>query len=42
MLLDTHRAESELLSHKDFPVDDLSRELGLTGPSFETVFDPAG
>ena len=42
VLLDTHRVESELLSHKDFPVDDLRRELGLTEPSFETVFDPAG
>ena len=42
MLLDIHRAESELLSHQDFPVDDLRRELGLTGPSFETVFDPTG
>ena len=42
VLADTHRAESELLSHKDFPVDDLRRELGLAGPSSETVFDPAG
>ncbi len=41
VLLDTHRAESELLSHKDFPVDDLRRELGRTEPLFETVFDPA-
>ena len=42
MLLGAHRAESELLSHKDFPVDDLRRELRLTEPSFETVFDPTG
>ena len=42
MLLDTHRVESQLLSHQDFPVDDLRRELGLTEPSFETVFDPTG
>jgi amino acid adenylation domain-containing protein len=42
LLLDTHRVESELLSYKDFPVDDLRRELGLTAPSFETVFDPIG
>ncbi|MGZ6869953.1 MAG: non-ribosomal peptide synthetase, partial [Frankiaceae bacterium] len=42
LLLDTHRVESELLSHKDFPVDDLRRELGLTDPSFEVVFDPTG
>ncbi len=40
-LLATHRAERELLSHASFPVDDLGRELGLTRPSFETVFDPA-
>src|SRR5438046_16957 len=38
VLLETDRAESELLSHKDFPVDDLRRELGLTKPLFETVF----
>src|SRR5213594_4231937 len=38
MLLETNRAESELLSHKDFPVDDLRRELGLIKPLFETVF----
>jgi amino acid adenylation domain-containing protein len=38
MLLEAHRAESELLSHKDFPVDDLRRELGLIKPLFETVF----
>src|SRR6266404_953941 len=39
MLLETHRAESALLSHADVPVDDLRRELGLTTPLFETVFD---
>src|SRR5947207_8988137 len=38
MLLETNRAESELLSHKDFPVDDLRRELDLIKPLFETVF----
>ncbi|NMI01502.1 non-ribosomal peptide synthetase [Pseudonocardia acidicola] len=42
LLRDTHRVESALLSHKDFPVDDLAGELGLTGPSFETVFDATG
>ena len=42
LLLDTQRVESELLAHQDFPVDDLRRELGLTEPSFETVFDPTG
>jgi amino acid adenylation domain-containing protein len=42
LLLATHRAESELLAHSDFPVDDLRRELGLIEASFETVFDPTG
>ncbi|MCU1671306.1 MAG: non-ribosomal peptide synthetase [Blastococcus sp.] len=42
LLVDTCRAESELLWHEDFPVDDLRRELGLTEPPFETVFDPTG
>jgi len=39
VLLETHRAESELLSHEDFPVDDLRLELGVTKLLFETVFD---
>src|SRR5437867_4663698 len=39
VLSETHRAELELLSHDDFPVEDLRRELGLTKPLFETVFD---
>jgi amino acid adenylation domain-containing protein len=42
MLLRTHRAESELRSHRNFPVSSLRRELGLTQPPFETVFDPTG
>src|SRR5262249_26246661 len=42
VLLDTCRAERELLSHQDFPVDDLRGELGLAGPSFKAVFDPVG
>ena len=42
LLLAASRAESELLAHSDFPVDDLRRDLGLTEPSFETVFDPTG
>nr|APD71653.1 non-ribosomal peptide synthetase 6 [Streptomyces sp.] len=41
LLLNTHQVESELLSHKDFAVDGLKAELGLTEPSLETVFDPA-
>ncbi|WP_405888631.1 amino acid adenylation domain-containing protein [Streptomyces sp. NBC_01136] len=42
LLLNTRHVASELLSHQDFPVDDLRRELGLTEPPFETVFDPGG
>jgi amino acid adenylation domain-containing protein len=42
MLLETHRAVLELLAHADFPVEDLTRELGLTKRLFETVFDPTG
>jgi amino acid adenylation domain-containing protein len=42
LLLEAHRAESELLSHRYFPVDELRREHGLTEPPFETVFDPTG
>ena len=32
LLLATHRAESELLAHRDFPIDDLKRDLRLTEP----------
>jgi amino acid adenylation domain-containing protein len=42
LLLATRQVEAELLSHKDFPVDELRRELNLAGPLFETVFDPSG
>jgi amino acid adenylation domain-containing protein len=42
MLLETYRAESELLAHQDFPLDDLTRDLGRTIPFFETVVDPTG
>jgi len=42
LLLDVHRIETELVSHRVFPLDDLRRELGLTQPSFETVLDPTG
>src|SRR5262245_15228411 len=42
MLLEAHRVDLELLSHKDFPVDDLRRERGFTKPVVWTVFDPTG
>ncbi len=33
LLLDTHRVEAQLLSHADFPLDALRRELGVTVPA---------
>lgn len=42
LLLDTCRVEAELLSHADFPVDNLRCELGLTGGLFETMLDSTG
>lgn len=42
LLAGAHHIETELLSHKDFPVHELERDLDLTGPSFEIVFDPNG
>ncbi|MFI1534803.1 amino acid adenylation domain-containing protein [Streptomyces anandii] len=42
LVLGARRAEADLLSHQDFAVDGLRRELGLTGPAYEVVFDPAG
>src|SRR5437870_1889938 len=39
VLLDTARAEAEQVARRGFPVDDLPRELGLSEPSFETVFE---
>jgi amino acid adenylation domain-containing protein len=41
-LLDTHRAEWKLLLHQEFPLGELQGELGLTGPSYEIVFDSVG
>ena len=40
LLLDTHRVEAELLSHADFPVDELRHELGVAGPAFEDRLRP--
>jgi amino acid adenylation domain-containing protein len=39
VLLDAARTEAELLAHRDFPVGDLRRELCLSEPPFETVFE---
>ena len=42
LLFDSYRVEAQLLSHADFPLDELKCELGVTGPAFETVLDPTG
>jgi amino acid adenylation domain-containing protein len=42
LVREARHTESGLLAHRDFPVDDLRKELGLSGAPFETVFDPAG
>ncbi|MGW0080959.1 non-ribosomal peptide synthetase [Streptomyces sp. NPDC003393] len=34
------RVEADLLGHRDFPVGELRRELGLTQPPYEVLFDP--
>ena len=36
------RAQRDLLTHADVEVEDLRRRLGVAGPSFTTMFDPAG
>jgi amino acid adenylation domain-containing protein len=36
------RAEADVLAHREFPVTELRRELGLTEPSYEVVFGPMG
>jgi amino acid adenylation domain-containing protein len=41
LLLETQRREAELLSHSEFSVEDLKREMGKSRSQFETVFDPA-
>ncbi|POX48119.1 amino acid adenylation domain-containing protein [Streptomyces sp. Ru72] len=42
LVLGAHRVEAEVLAHGDFPWDALRRELGLSEPSYEVVFDPTG
>jgi amino acid adenylation domain-containing protein len=42
LLLEIQQREAELLSHSEFPVEDLKREMGKSRPAFETVFDPSG
>ncbi|MEU6548991.1 amino acid adenylation domain-containing protein [Streptomyces sp. NPDC046915] len=40
LIREARRGETELLAHRHFPVGDLERELGLTGPLSEASFDP--
>ncbi|MBD0421721.1 amino acid adenylation domain-containing protein [Streptomyces sp. TRM S81-3] len=35
-----HRAETDVLAHRDFPVDELRRELRAAEPSYEVVYGP--
>ncbi|MGW3627112.1 non-ribosomal peptide synthetase [Streptomyces sp. NPDC000880] len=45
LLHNTHQVAAGLLAHQDVPAKDIDaqkRELGLTGPSFETVLDLTG
>jgi amino acid adenylation domain-containing protein len=42
LVRDAHRAESQVLSHRFVPLEDLRAELGVEGPSSEAVFDPTG
>ncbi|MGW7426777.1 non-ribosomal peptide synthetase [Streptomyces sp. NPDC054813] len=41
LLAVAHDAEAEVLAHRDFPVAELRRELGLTEPPYEVVCGPA-
>src|SRR5690349_19881651 len=41
VLDETARVEAELLRHADVAVEDVRRELGVAGPSFTTMVDPA-
>lgn len=42
LVLQADRTRTELLTHRDFPVDALRAELGLPATAPETVFDPDG
>jgi amino acid adenylation domain-containing protein len=42
VVADAHRTGALLHAYGDHPVDDLRRDLRLTGPSFETVLDATG
>ncbi|MEU6095113.1 amino acid adenylation domain-containing protein [Streptomyces sp. NPDC047079] len=42
LVSNAHRSAEELLAHRTFPVEELRRELGVAGPSYEVVLDPEG
>lgn len=42
LLLNANQVEKELMSHTGFSVDQLRRDLNISEPLFETVFDPNG
>ncbi|MFE0512555.1 amino acid adenylation domain-containing protein [Streptomyces sp. NPDC058964] len=42
LLSQARHVEAELLAHRDFPLQELRRELGVTEPSYEVVLDPTG
>ncbi|MEV6118017.1 amino acid adenylation domain-containing protein [Streptomyces sp. NPDC052109] len=42
LLSAAQHAEAEVLAHREFPVEKLQRELGLTQPPYEVVFGPIG
>ncbi|MGW7528466.1 non-ribosomal peptide synthetase [Streptomyces sp. NPDC054783] len=42
LLSTAQHAEAEVLEHREFPVEKLRRELGLTEPPYEVVFGPIG
>ncbi|MEU6706500.1 non-ribosomal peptide synthetase, partial [Streptomyces wuyuanensis] len=42
LVLDAHRVTAGLPAHRDFPVEELARELGASEPLYEVEFDPFG
>ncbi|MEU9478954.1 amino acid adenylation domain-containing protein [Streptomyces sp. NPDC048191] len=42
LLTAAQHAEAEVLAHREFPVEQLRRELGMTEPPYEVVFGPLG
>ncbi|MEU4131836.1 non-ribosomal peptide synthetase, partial [Streptomyces wuyuanensis] len=42
LVADAHATVARLVLHRDFPVEDLRRQLAITGPVTEAEFDPFG